>query len=568
MQNKNLITATILSVLVIIGWGYLFPQKTKSSKSLEKHSDISKTLDGLEKPQSIEVNNKIIESQDITIENEKLAVTINTQGLKVQNFKIKDSIGTEKDSPLLASQMFAQTGFISQTHDVPNQNTIWVLQSSTPTTATFVSEKNGVDFTQTFKLEDGYIVKIETNVVNNNTFPISLEQFSRINQSVAKLPSKNAISHEGAIAFSDDNLQEKSYHKTIKKETNLVSTNSKKTWFGFTDKYTLATFIVSDKDKSEQSPEKINFIHVAKTGEDSHVFQANSLSPTIVIEKNASYGSENLLFVGAKSLKNLEQYAKNYNIPSFDKAIDFGVLYFITKPIFSLLNFVYKYVGSFAIAIVILTVVIKLLLLPLTVKSSISMAKMKKLHPEIKKLQEQYKDNKQMLGMATIKLYKEKQLNPLAGCFPMLIQLPIFFALYKVLYVSTEMKNAHLFFWIKDLSSPDPSSILNIFGLLPYHVPPFLGVLPIAFGISMFLYQKSSPQPTDAMQAKMMKFLPVIMTVFLSGFAAGLLFYWIVSNIISIIQQVGIEKFILPKHEASHANHANGKIRTVKVKQK
>ncbi len=568
MQNKNLITATILSVVVIIGWGYLFPQKTKSSKSLENHSDISKTLDGLEKPQSIEVNNKIIESTNITIENEKLAVTINTQGLKVQSFHIKDSIGTEKDSPLLASQMFAQTGFISQTHDVPNQNTIWLLESSTPNAATFKTEKNGVDFLQTFKIEDGYIVKIETKVVNRNAFPISIEQFSRINQALEKLPSKNAISHEGAIAFTDDTLQEKSYHKTIKGETNLVSTNSKKTWFGFTDKYTLTTFIVNDKEKSDSSPAKISFVHVAKTGEDSNVFQANSLSPTIIVEKDSSYTNENLLFIGAKSLRILEQYGDNYKIPSFDKAIDFGVLYFITKPIFSLLNFVYKYVGSFAIAIVILTVVIKLVLLPLTVKSSISMARMKKLQPEIKKLQEQYKDNKQMLGMATIKLYKEKQLNPLAGCFPMLVQLPIFFALYKVLYVSTEMKNAHLFFWIKDLSSPDPSSILNIFGLLPFNAPAFLGVLPIAFGISMFLYQKTSPQPADAMQAKMMKFLPVIMTVFLSGFAAGLLFYWIVSNVISIIQQLGIEKFILPKHEASHGMSSSGRIKTVKVKQK
>ena len=568
MQNKNLIVATILSVLVILGWGYLFPQKAKSSKSLEKHSDISKTLDGLEKPQSIEVNNKVIESKNVTIENEKLAITINTQGLKVQSFEIKNSIGTVKDSPLLSSQMFAQTGFISQTHDVPNQNTIWLLESSAPNAATFKTEKNGVDFLQTFKMEDGYIVKIETKVVNNNAFPISLEQFSRINQAVAKLPARNAISHEGAIAFTNDTLQEKSYHKTIKKESNMISSDSKKIWFGFTDKYTLATFIVKDKEKSESSPVKINFIHVAKTGEDSHVFQADSLSPTIIVEKNASYSNESLLFLGAKSLKVLEKYGKEYKIPSFDKAIDFGVLYFITKPIFSLLNFVYKYVGSFAIAIVILTVIIKLTLLPLTVKSSISMARMKKLQPEIKKLQEQYKDNKQMLGMATIKLYKEKQLNPLAGCLPMLIQLPIFFALYKVLYVSTEMKNAHLFFWIKDLSSPDPSSILNIFGLLPFHVPPFLGVLPIAFGISMFLYQKSSPQPADAMQAKMMKFRPVIMTVVLSGFAAGLLFYWIVSNIISIIQQLGIEKFVLPKYEASHNYHSHGKVKTVKVKQK
>jgi len=552
MQNKNLVLATILSVLVIVIWGYLFPQKTKSSESLEKQSDISKPLVGLEKPQSVEVNNKIVENKSVKIENTKLTVVINTHGLKVNGFIIKDSIGTTKDSPLLSSEIFTQSGFISQTHDVPNQNTVWSLERSTPNSAIFKTEKNGVEFFQSFKLEDGYILKIETRVVNQNSFPVSLEQFSRINQALQVMPARNAISHEGPIAFINNSLQEKSYHKTVKTDANLVLTDSEKFWFGFSDKYTLVTFVVDSKEKDKNSPQKINFVHVAKTGKDSHVFQVDTISPTIVVEKNATYSTEELLFVGGKSLKVLEGYGSQYDIPSFDKAIDFGFLYFITKPIFSLLNFVYKYVGSFAIAIVILTVLIKLILLPLTVKSSLSMAKMKKLHPEIKKLQEKYKDSKQMLGMATIKLYKEKQLNPLAGCFPMLIQLPIFFALYKVLYVSTEMKNAHLFFWIKDLSSPDPTSILNIFGLLPFHVPPFLGVLPILFGISMFIYQKTSPQPADEMQAKMMKFLPIIMTVFLSGFAAGLLFYWIVSNVISIIQQISIEKFILPKYEKNH----------------
>ena len=552
MQNKNLITATILSVLVIVGWGYIFPQKTKSSKTLEKQSDISQKVELIQQVQSSLPESQNIEAQKITMENNDILLTINAQGLKISNIKIKKSIGTEKDSPILASEIFAQTGFISQTQDVPNQNTIWQIESHTPNLVTFKTEKNGIDFYQTFKLENGYILSTTVNVVNNNNFPISLAIFSRINQNLSKIPTRNAISHEGLITFTDGKLLEKSYHKVIKEQSTFSSSDSKKLWFGFSDKYTLVTFINQNKEKSESSPQKINFTNVANLSKESGIFQADTLSPTIIIEKNQSYSNQNLLFAGTKSLKTLEYYSKSYNIPSFDKSIDFGVLYFITKPIFSTLNFIYKQVGSFAIAILILTIVIKLILLPLTVKSSVSMAKMKQLQPEIKRIQEQHKGNRQMIGMATMKLYREKQVNPLAGCFPMLIQIPIFFALYKVLYVSTEMKNAHLFFWIKDLSSPDPTSILNLFGLLPFHAPAFLGVLPILFGISMFFYQKSSPQPADEMQAKIMKLLPIFMTVFLSGFAAGLLFYWIISNIISIVQQVAIERFILPRHYKVH----------------
>ena len=546
VSNRNLILAIVISTLVVIGWSYLFPQKNvKSSKSLENYSDIPTPVNQDVKDSKKVLNTQVIkqqeQSREITIENDDAIVTINTQGLKIQNISLKNN---DVHSPLIDSQVFAQVGFLSQTHTMPNQSTVWSVVESNKNFAIFKTIQNGIIFLQTISFDKNSMLHIKTDVQNSMAHPISFMLFSRVNQSLNELPEKNAISHEGAILYSNSTLNEKSYHKLKKQNFKFESTDNKKSWLGFSDKYTLVAFITTGE-------QKINFVHPQSQAKE--IFQVDTVSSTHVVNQNAISSFDTLLFIGKKRLNNLEKLSKEYDIPHFDKAIDFGFLYFITKPIFLLLDFIYKNIGSFAVAIVVLTLLIKLILLPLTVKSSISMVKMKRLQPEITRLQEQYKNDKQMLGQATIKLYKEKQVNPLAGCFPMLIQIPIFFALYKVLYVSTEMKNAHLFFWIKDLSSPDPTSILNIFGLLPFNVPPFLGVLPILFGISMFFYQKASPQPADKSQAQIMKFLPLIMTVFLSGFAAGLLFYWIVSNIISIIQQITIEKFILPRHHRKNS---------------
>jgi YidC/Oxa1 family membrane protein insertase len=548
ISNRNLILAIIISTLVVVGWSYLFPQKNvKSSKSLENHSDIPEPANQYTKDSNKTLDTQAIKQQEqpkeVIIENHDVLVAINTQGLKIQNITLKNN---DVHSPLIDSQVFTQVGFLSQTHTMPNQSTVWSVVKSDKKSAIFKTVQNGITFLQTISFDKNSMLHIKTDIQNNVTFPISFMLFSRVNQSLGELPEKNAISHEGAILYSNSTLNEKPYHKLKKQNFNFESTDNKKSWLGFSDKYTLIAFITTGE-------QKINFVHSQSQAKE--IFQVDTVSSTHVVNQNAISSFDTFLFIGKKRLRDLEEISRGYDIPHFDKSIDFGFLYFITKPIFLLLHLICRDMDSFALAIVVLTLLIKLILLPLTIKSSISMAKMKKLQPEVARLQEQYKNDKQMLGQATIKLYKEKQVNPLAGCLPMLVQIPIFFALYKVLYVSTEMKNAHLFFWIKDLSSPDPTSILNLFGLLPFNVPPFLGVLPILFGISMFFYQKASPQPADKSQAQIMKFLPLIMTVFLSGFAAGLLFYWIVSNIISIIQQIVIEKFILPRHNRKNSHN-------------
>lgn len=539
-ENKNLLVAVLLSSIIIIGWSILFPQNNKNARKKSVNVQDSTHLNEKHEKQAQDL---LPHKQDeiVKISNNNLAIQISTLGLKMQ----KITLNNNESTTLINEGLIAQFGFVSHTNNIPNKETIWYVQSKSENSATFATTKDKVTFTQIFTLDDKSMLRINAIVQNKGKLPISFMTFSRINQSLMNIPSKNTISHEGPIAFVNSELQEKPYSKIIKGNTIFDSKDGKNSWAGFAEKYTLVSFI----NKDEQ---KITFSYKNNITQGNNTFQVDSLSQTYALEPDAEFEYETLLFIGTKHLKLLEKYSKDYNIPAFDKSIDFGFLYFITKPIFLMLSWIQSKVANFAISIIILTLFLKLILLPLTMKSSISMAKLKNLQPEIKALQEQYKNNKGMLGQETIKLYRQKNVNPLAGCLPMILQIPIFFALYKVLYVSIEMKNAPLFLWIKDLSSPDPTSLLNLYGLIGWDAPPFLGVLPILFGISMYFYQKVSPQPTDKNQAMMMKFLPVIMTIFMSSFAAGLLFYWTINNIISALQQFILEKFVLAKHIIKH----------------
>ena len=543
-ESKNLIIALILSSIVIIGWALFFPQDNKNASkknNTEKNAEITKTENANKKEDKNNDIKTVISAKEgklIEISNGNISIQIDTLGLKIKNIQLNSNHHSES---IINKDLLAQFGFISNTNNMPNKETIWQVQNTGKNEATFTTTIDKTTFTQKFEIDEKSMVKIAVSVQNKGKLPISFMAFSRVNQNLAKIPPKNTISHEGLIAFAQAKLFEKSYSKVAKENLVINSEDGKKSWLGFAEKYTMVSFI-------NEGEQKITFSYKNNIEEAKNTFQADSVSKTYALEPNANFEYSTLLFIGTKHLKTLDYYAKKHDIPAFDKAIDFGSLYFITKPMFIMLSFIQKNVQNFAISIILLTLFLKLLLLPLTMKSSISMAKMKNMQPEVKAIQEQYKDNKQILGQEIIKLYRKKNVNPLAGCLPMLLQIPIFFALYKVLYVSIEMKNAPLFLWIKDLSSPDPTSILNLYGLFNWNVPPFLGLLPIMFGLSMYLYQKVSPQPTEATQATMMKFLPIVMTVFMSSFAAGLLFYWIVSNIISALQQFVLEKFVLVKH--------------------
>ena len=309
-------------------------------------------------------------------------------------------------------------------------------------------------------------------------------------------------------------------------------------WLGITDKYWLVALVPDQK-----TPVTTRFTYRNDSGLEK--FQADFLGTPLTVQPGTSGQSVSHLFTGAKEVKVLDAYEENLGVARFDLAIDFGWFYFLTKPIFYTLIFINEHVGNFGIAILLLTVLIKLLFFPLANKSYVSMSKMKKLQPEMVKLRERFGDDKTKLNQEMMALYKKEKANPMAGCLPIALQIPVFFSLYKVLFVSIEMRHAPFYGWISDLSAADPTSLVNLFGLIPWTPPEFipaLGVWPIIMGITMFLQQKLNPQPADPIQAKIFMFLPFVFTFMLSTFPAGLVIYWSWNNTLSMAQQYIIMK--------------------------
>jgi YidC/Oxa1 family membrane protein insertase len=305
-------------------------------------------------------------------------------------------------------------------------------------------------------------------------------------------------------------------------------------WLGFTDKYWLTALIPPQRETVKTE--------VRYNGEGGRqVFQADYTAPEHTVAPHGQYSTEGRLFAGAKEVHLLDSYERQLGIPRFDRAIDFGLFYFITKPIFLTLDFFYSQIGNFGVSIMLLTVLIKALFFPLANKSYRAMAKMRTLQPEMQKLRERFGEDKARLNQETMALYKRVGANPMAGCLPIFIQIPVFFSLYKVLYVTIEMRHAPFFGWIHDLSAPDPTSFVNLFGLLPFTPPHItflmIGAWPIMMGLTQFLQQRLSPQAMDPVQAKMFMVLPVVFTYMLSQFAAGLVIYWTWNNLLSIAQQ-------------------------------
>jgi YidC/Oxa1 family membrane protein insertase len=305
-------------------------------------------------------------------------------------------------------------------------------------------------------------------------------------------------------------------------------------WLGFTDKYWL-TALVPPQDEQI----KARFTHVVEGGVDR--YQSDYLGPELTVPADGTAATSTRFFAGAKEVNLLDAYAKS-GIPHFDLAIDFGWFYFLTKPIFLTLQFFYGLLGNFGLAILLLTLLIKLAFFPLANKSYAAMSKMKLLQPEMQKIRERFPDDKARQQQEIMAMYKKVGANPLAGCLPIVIQIPVFFSLYKVLFVTIEMRHAPFFGWIHDLSAPDPTSFANLFGLIPFTPPVFLmiGAWPLIMGVTMYLQQKLNPQPVDPVQARMFMFLPVVFTYMLSAFPAGLVIYWAWNNLLSIGQQWAI----------------------------
>ena len=438
---------------------------------------------------------------------------------------------------------FAEFGWVAGSADIklPDQNTLWTasegpLRPAHPVNLTW-DNGAGLVFTRTLAVDGNYMFTIRDAVRNTTGAPVTLTPYGLISRAGTPHVAGYYILHEGLVGLVGNALKEIKYSDSSALDPTKPAVDSAGGWLGFTDKYWL-TALVPSQDEAI----KAKFQHVVEGGIDR--YQADFLGLTVTVPADGTAANSTRLFAGAKEVNLLDAYAGS-GIPRFDRAIDFGWFYFLTKPIFLTLQFFYGLLGNFGLAILLLTLLIKLLFFPLANKSYSAMSKMKLLQPEMQKIRERFPDDKPRQQQEIMAMYKKVGANPLAGCLPIVVQVPVFFSLYKVLFVTIEMRHAPFFGWIHDLSAPDPTSFANLFGLLPFvpatvpMVGPMLmiGAWPLMMGVTMFLQQKLNPQPVDPMQARMFMLLPIVFTYMLSAFPAGLVIYWAWNNLLSIAQQ-------------------------------
>ena len=480
----------------------------------------------------------------VEIDNGRVQGSIALQGLRIDDITLADyrqalaaeSPEVELLNPVgVAAPYFAEFGWVATGGvTVPDASTVWETTGDRLSAFEAVEFRwdngEGLIFHKRVSLDQDFMFEIERSVENRSGEPVTLFPYGL----VTRWPTPDImgffILHEGPIGVLDGTLKEINY--SALRGSDPQQFESQGGWLGFTDKYWLGA-LIPDQGETLQA----TFRHTMRQGEDR--YQIDYLGQGRVIDNGARISVTDRLFAGAKEVHLLDAYSARYGIPLFDRAVDFGWFYFLTKPIFHVLTWLHGWLGNWGLAILALTLMVKILFYPLANKSYRSMSQMKKLQPEMMKLRERYENDKQKMQQELMALYKREKVNPLAGCLPILVQIPVFFALYKVLFVSIEMRHAPFFGWIKDLSAPDPTSIFNLFGLLPFGVPGFLmiGVWPILMGLTMWLQFKLNPQPADPIQAKVMAFLPLIFVFLFATFPAGLVIYWTWNNILSIAQQ-------------------------------
>jgi len=431
---------------------------------------------------------------------------------------------------------FAEFGWVggSDSPNLPGPTTIWSSDGKqlTPGQPVTLSWDNGagLKFERTYSLDEGYMVTVTQKVINTGETPTALFPYGLIARSGTPDTLGFYILHEGPLGVFDGTLREYDYDDV--QETRKIEVTSNGGWIGITDKYWLAALV---PDQAENFTYR--FVHSIENKDDR--YQVDYIGQSSSLAAGASIEITNRLFAGAKEVKLLDSYSEKFGIQNFDLAVDFGWFYFLTKPFFYAISWLNSYLGNFGLAILAFTVLVKAVFYPLANKSYRSMAKMRDLTPKLMTLREQYGDDKMRLNQEMMAIYKKEKVNPASGCLPILLQIPVFFALYKVLFVNIEMRHAPFYGWIKDLSVADPTSIFNAFGLIPWTPPDFLmiGIWPILMGLTMWLQQRLNPQPTDPVQAKVFMFLPLFFTFLLGTFPAGLVIYWTWNNLLSIAQQ-------------------------------
>jgi YidC/Oxa1 family membrane protein insertase len=556
MDNKNVFVAIALSMSVLLFWGAYFEKPKPANKELtqqsfekkieNKNNNITPNVNETVKIQSVSRNESIDKVKRIKVENNSIVGSISLKGGIIDDISFKNhkqNLEDKENIVFLNPQetddgFFVETGWtsIGNKIKVPSINSDWnvvgnnMLSANQSVTLQWENGE-GVVFKKIITLDDKYLFKITQIVDNNTNGSIDLYPYAQITRNKVPDDIQNFyISHEGFIGVFNEELKEDDYDDI---EDKKIVREANKGWLGITDKYWM-TALVPEQGKNFKS----TFLY-------KNAFKANYiLNDPTTIQSSSSSSNNMRLFVAAKEVETIDVYAANQSIEKLDLVIDWGWFYFFTKPLFFVIDYLFKISGNFGIAIVLITIGIRLLFFPLANYSFRSMAKMKALQPEMVRLKEVHKEDKVKLQQEMMALYRKEKVNPASGCLPILIQIPFFFAIYKMLFISLEMRHQPFFGWIKDLSAQDPSSLFNLFGLIPWDPPSFLiiGIWPILMGLSMFVQQKLNPAPTDPIQAKIFMFFPLFLTIILASFPSGLVVYWTVNNILTIAQQWVIMK--------------------------
>ncbi len=570
-ENRNTILAIVLSLIVLLGWQYFIaqPQLERQQAELQaqqaaeqnpavQNGDPQKPAPNVVPGQATAPastsaapaqtrEQALAASARITIDTPKVSGSINLTGGQIDDVRLKDYHETvDKSSPTIVllspkgspNPYYADYGWVADPGaniTLPGSDTVWSVVSGdqlTPETPVSLQFDNGegLTFKRTYSLDENYMFTVEQSVENGTGDAVTLYPYGLIARTGEPDHKSFYILHEGLIGvFGDEGAQEVDY-SSLKKDGPVRPAEVNQGWLGITDKYWAATLIPTPGSTFQG-----NFSYSSKTDN----YQADFLGKGVTVPAGGNGETSSYLFAGAKQKGLLDAYEESIGVSKFNLLIDWGWFYFLTKPMFWTIDHLYHLVGNFGIAILLVTVMVKLLFFPLANKSYVSMSKMKLVQPQMAEIKERYGDDRAKQQQAMMELYKKEKINPLAGCLPVVIQIPVFFSLYKVLFVTIEMRHAPFFGWIQDLSSPDPTTVFNLFGLIPWDPPQMLmlGVWPLIMGVTMFVQMKMNPAPPDPTQQMIFTWMPVVFTFMLASFPAGLVIYWAWNNTLSVTQQ-------------------------------
>ncbi len=545
-QKRNVMLFFVISLVILLGYPYVFRSSVPNQVSVIDHGEII-VPDVL--TDEIQVSSKAspsgiqhAEIKTINVKAPRVSGTLSTKGLIFSDINLNDYTqgydSFEKVSVFGTGSYFAISGWSSNDKSLvlPDENSCWETNNTelTPDSPVELTWNNGqgLVFTKKISIDDNFVFTITDKVKNCGTAPVNLRNSSLICRELGKNESESIGFYHGPIGYFGGKLKEIGYDD-IEKEKE-ISHQSNGGWFGITDKYWLVSFI----------PEQNSSYSVKYKSLGNRTYSVESMDNLSVVNPSAEFSKTHHLFIGAKEINTLDMYEEKLNVPHLDLVIDFGYFYILTKPLLYAMSYVKDLIGNMGFGILLITLLIKLILFPLANKAYRSMNRMKVLQPKVKALQTKYAGDQMKLGQAVSELYRKEKINPLGGCLPMFLQWPILFALYKVLYISIEMRHAPFIGWIHDLSVADPWAVLTLGGLIPVSLPGFLqiGIWPLLMGLTMWLQQKMGPAPADPAQAKMMLFMPVMFTLMFSQLPAGLVIYWTFSNLLAIAQQYIIKR--------------------------